>query len=34
MPITTDYLYLRIIGDRSIPDNPNFGKKFEKKEPL
>ena len=25
MPITSNYLYLRLIGDRSIPDN-QFGK--------
>ena len=33
MPITTDYLYLRIIGDRSIPDN-QFGKIRKDKSPF
>jgi len=33
MPITSDYLYVRLIGDRSIPDS-EFGKVSKKKDKL
>ena len=33
MPITSDYLYVRLIGDRSIPDS-EFGKVSKNKEEL
>jgi len=33
MPITSDYLYVRLIGDRSIPDS-EFGKVTKNKKEL
>ncbi len=33
MPITSDYLYVRLIGDRSIPDS-EFGKVSKNKKEL
>ena len=33
MPITSDYIYVRLIGDRSIPDS-EFGKVSKNKENL
>ena len=33
MPITSDYLYVRLIGDRSIPDS-EFGKVTKNKDKL
>ena len=33
MPITSDYLYIRLIGDRSIPDS-DFGKVSKNKSEL